>query len=653
MSSSIRVALPPPKPLMIYDGDCHFCTLWIRRWQHATGDRVDYLPYQDPTVRERFPEIPLERFETAVQLIAPGGSVTRAAEAVFGAIAANPKCTWLLELHQSSPGFRQATECAYSLVARHRMLFSFLTRLVWGNNVGPFRYDLVRRLFLRSLGLVYLIAIVSLWLQIPGLAGSHGILPVASTMQEVRRAANAAKMGFERYHLLPTFCWISASDASLNFQCAAGTFLAALLILGIAPAPCLFLLWMIYLSLSNVCGVFLGFQWDALLLETGFLAIFLAPLQWLPRHPSREAPPSRIVLWLLRWLLFRLMFESGVVKLLSGDPAWRHLTALNFHYETQPLPTWIGWYAWHLPSWLHRGDVLVVFFTELFVPFLIFLPRRPRQLAFGFFIVFQIAIILTGNYGFFNLLTIVLCLTLLDDDLLTTCSSACARRIGKLKSANVARSETDNPSRFQRKSAKQLRWPIQIPLLLLALVLVSSLVQFGRMFRFHISGPEPVLGVYQWLQPFESLNTYGLFAVMTTNRPEIIIEGSNDGAEWKPYEFRYKPGAPDHRPRFVAPYQPRLDWQMWFAALSDVQHNPWLVNFCVRLLQGSPQVLNLLGRNPFPEKPPRYIRAVLYEYEFTSMAEHRKKGAWWKRRRLGLYLPPISLRENSSEKDPP
>jgi hypothetical protein len=272
----------------------------------------------------------------------------------------------------------------------------------------------VRWVFLRSLGVIYLIAFVSLWAQIMGLIGRNGILPAESAMAAMRRGADAQHFGLERYHLVPTLCWFKATDGFLKFQCAAGTALAVLLIVGIAPAPCLFLLWLIYLSLATVCQDFLGFQWDILLLETGFLAIFLAPLQLWPGL-SRAAPPSRLVLWLLRWLLFKLMFESGCVKLLSGDPAWRSLTALRFHYETQPLPTWIGWYAHQLPAWAQAASAVVMFGIELFVPFLIFAPRRLRQWACLTLVFFQMLIFLTGNYCFFNLLTIALCLLLLDD----------------------------------------------------------------------------------------------------------------------------------------------------------------------------------------------------------------------------------------------
>jgi predicted DCC family thiol-disulfide oxidoreductase YuxK len=349
MKSDIRVAAPPPKPLMVFDGDCNFCKLWIRRWQQMTGDDVDYLPAQDPSVAKQFPEIPRRQFDTAVQLIEPSGAVYSGAESVFRLLSKNPKRQWLLRAYEKSSPIANITEWAYCFVAENRKFFSALTRWFWGRHVELPDYFLTRWIFLRALGAIYLVAFVSLWMQISGLIGHNGILPAGQFMSAVKQQCDAQGIGLERFHLLPTLCWFDPSDHFLNFQCAAGTVFSVLLIIGIAPTPCLALLWLFYLSLATVGRDFLGFQWDNLLLEAGFLAIFLAPLQLLP-YASREAPPSRIVLWLLRLLLFKLMFSSGCVKLLSGDPSWRNLTALTFHYQTQPLPTWIGWHAQQLPS---------------------------------------------------------------------------------------------------------------------------------------------------------------------------------------------------------------------------------------------------------------------------------------------------------------
>lgn len=665
---------------MVYDGDCNFCSLWIRRWQQTTGDHLDYLPFQDPSVAARFPEVSRGQFETAVQLVEPDGCVYGGAEAVFRALAQNPHEGWLLDWHEHSPVFAHASEWGYRMVARHRRFFSALTRLGWGRHVDPPTHNLVRWAFLRALGAIYLVAFVSLWVQIFGLVGSDGILPAKPAMDSMRNAADARHLGLDRYHLVPTLCWFKATDGFLNFQCAAGTTLAVLLIIGIAPAPCLFLLWLIYLSLATACREFLSFQWDILLLETGFLAIFLAPWQlWL--RLAGATPPSRLVLWLLRWLLFKLMFQSGCVKLLSGDPAWRNLTALTFHYETQPLPTWIGWYAHQLPVWAQKASALTMFGIELLVPFLIFAPRRLRRFACLILVFFQALIFLTGNYCFFNLLTVALCLLLLDDAALKAVLPSRLRNSLFLEKAertgtqwNASLPNTTNsqsgslghespalsptpqlaaPSSLASRPSplRPWHWPVQITVPLACVAIATSLIQFSAMFRSPIPWPRPMLAVYAWLEPFRTFNSYGLFAVMTTSRPEIIIEGSNDGVAWLPYEFKYKPGDVKRRPKFVAPHQPRLDWQMWFAALSTYRQNPWLVNFCLHLLEGSRPVQALLEHNPFPQAPPRYIRAVMYDYRFSDFAERHKTGAWWHRQEQGLYLPPLSLPAQGEPKE--
>lgn len=639
MKAAYKVASPPPKPLLVFDGDCNFCAIWIRRWRHITGDRLDYLPFQDSSVSTRFPEVPREQFESSVQLLESNGEVYSGAEAAFRALAHNPREQWLLEWYTHSAVFARTSERVYRFVARHRPFFSVLTRLLWGEHTEPPQHYLVRWLFLRSLAVIYLIAFISLWTQIGGLAGHNGILPAGATMEQLQHQFVSVNSGFERYHLFPTLCWFSSSDRFLNWQCAAGVFLSLLLLVGVAPAPALFLLWLIYLSLCTICREFLGFQWDILLLETGFIAIFFAPFSLFPRV-YRTNPPSRTVLWLLRWLLFCLMFQSGCVKLLSGDPAWHNLTALTYHYETQPLPTWLAWYANQLPLRFQKASTALMFAIELGVPFLIFAPRRIRFLACALLITLQIFILLTGNYCFFNLLTIVLCLSLFDD--------ACLRkylpsRLQRLLISQPLTLATDEP-----EVRNPLFWLRRISNFSLASILLgTSLVQFSSMFRVQAPWPAPIISAYQWFSPFRTFSNYGLFAVMTTSRPEIIIEGSNDGVTWSEYEFKYKPGDLKRRPKFVAPHQPRLDWQMWFAALGNFRQNPWFINFCVRLLQGSPEVLALLEHNPFPNAPPRYLRAVVYDYHFTGFDARRKTGGWWRRELRGDYLPAISLREEN------
>lgn len=473
------------------------------------------------------------------------------------------------------------------------------------------RHGGVQWLFLRLLALVYLAAFASLFVQVEGLVGSRGILPVSELLEWVR-----GRTGLEGYWLLPTLCWLGSGDGFLLGLCGAGAVLAGLLLFRIAPLPILFLLWALYLSLVNVSQLFLGYQWDHLLLETGFLAILLAPAGL---RPAATEPP-RAVLWLLRLLLFRLMFSSGMVKLLSGDPSWWSLTALEFHYWTQPLPTWIGYYAHQLPSSFHRASTAMTFVIEIAAPFLIFGPRRLRLVACGLLAGFQITIALTGNYAFFNLLTLALCLCLLDDEALPRWA------------------KPDEPSASSKRSPSWRPWVVAP--LAATLLLLSAAELFTVLGRRSLVAP--LFPLRRILAPLSLVNPYGLFAVMTTTRPEIVVEGSDDGETWRAYEFSWKPGDPRRRPAFVAPHQPRLDWQMWFAALGSCEDNPWLIRFLSRLLEASPPVVELLPKNPFPAGPPRFIRTNLYDYHFADLETHQREGVFWERRFLGPFCPVLS-----------
>jgi hypothetical protein len=324
------------------------------------------------------------------------------------------------------------------------------------------------------------------------------------------------------------------------------------------------------------------------------------------------------------------MFASGVVKLSSGDPTWWGLTALQVHYETQPLPTWIGWYSHQLPALFHRASAALMFVVELTVPFLILLPRRPRMAAAGIFTAFMALIGLTGNYGFFNLLAVALCITLLDDAFLVRFWPGKVREL--LRTPRIP-----GPGRRVRGVAVAVMAVFVLPL---------GCMTLARSFRRPVPWPKPMRLVEAYLSPFRIVSGYGLFASMTTTRDEIIVEGSNDGTTWLPYEFKWKPGDPARPPGFVEPHMPRLDWQMWFAALSDYRAQPWFQNFMVRLLQGSPEVLALVEKNPFPEAPPRSIRARRFEYHFTDFSQRRATGDWWRREERGIYFPPASLRSS-------
>jgi len=592
------------RPLLIFDGDCGFCRGWIARWKQITRDRLDYAPFQE--VADRFPEITQAEFQTSVHFIDTQGRHTRAAEAVCRLLAVGDR-QWPLWMYEHVPGARPFLEFLYRRIASHRTFFGYLTRWVWGAPPLQSTYQQTRALFLRGLALVYFLAFTSLIPQIAGLIGTDGILPAARFLEQ------AQSLGMQRFFLLPTLAWFSASTHVLQGFCIGGGLAALLAFLGFMPGFLFVVQWTLYVSVVTVGGDFLSFQWDALLLETGLMAIFFAPWRFTLRAAASD-PASRPILWLLRWLLFRLMLQSAWVKWFSGDPLWHHLTALTVHFETQPLPNIIAWWAHHLPVAILKILCAGLFYIEGVVPFFIFAPRRARFAACGLLILLQSLIALSGNYCFFNVLTLVLCVTLLDDQLLRSVA----------------------PSFGDREKKNVFKSGVAFSLFLL------SCMFWG--FQMGWRPPAPIRRVAQAVYPFRSVNDYGLFAVMTPTRPEIEIEGSADGKTWKVYEFKYKPQALNRRPMQVAPYQPRLDWQMWFAALSDYQHTPWFLSFCLRLLQGSEPVLSLLKANPFPGNPPRYIRAMIYEYHFTSLEEHRLTGQWWKRQYKGEYLPSISLR---------
>jgi hypothetical protein len=483
---------------------------------------------------------------------------------------------------------------------------------------GQGSYVLASWLFLRFLGVIYLAAFVSLARQIKGLIGRDGILPAANFL-DLR-----AHRGINRFHQLPTLCWFNSSDGFLLFLAWGGAALALLLIIGFAPVLVLVLLWVFYLSLFTVCRLFLGYQWDILLLEMGFLAIFLASLEATPHLPGSTAPP-RVILWLFWWLLFRLMFSSGIVKIRSGDATWRNFTALYFHYETQPLPTPIAWHAHQLPSRVHRISTVIMLAIEIVVPCFIFGVPGDRHVISLLFIILMVLIQLSGNYCFFNLQGIALSILLLDDRFLAPVFQVA---IPSLK--------------LPLQVAPAPLWMNWLSVLVCIIIITLSVEAMARLFRAIVAWPNWLLRYFNWLAPFNLVNSYGLFSVMTTERPEIIVEGSADGTEWKPYEFRWKPGDVKRRPRFAAPHQPRLDWQMWFAALGYYQNNSWLECFLEKLLAASPDVLSLLMTNPFPNQPPRYVRAILYDYRFTDRATRRATGAWWRRERRGAYSPIVS-----------
>jgi len=604
------------KPFLIYDGDCAFCIYWVRYWQRLTGPRVTYAPYQE--VAAQYPEIPLAAFRRAVQYIAPDGKIASGAEASFLTLSHGGKGLWLA-LYEHLPGFAEVAEHMYALIAWQRGALYRPSLWLWGRAYEPPRFDLVSWLFLRAIGLIYLAAFISFGVQALGLIGSHGILPLSEFIGDIR-----SQVGVDRYWRFPMVFWLDQSDLAIQAICWTGAALSLLLIFNVLPRLSLFFLYAFYLSLVYAGQIFMSFQWDALLLESGVLALYLNVV-------------TKPGIWLLRWLLFRFMFLSGSVKLLSGDPNWANLSALSYHFQTQPLPTPLAWYAHHLPHDVLTASTVATFVIELGLPFLIFCPRRLRFVAAFGILLLEALILLTGNYTFFNLLAMAICLVLFDDAAL----------------GNVL---PQHLTRFVQRRVQNIQLGKLVSFAAGAfavLIVLVSLVQIHAIFGGRMSFL--AMWINAEIAPLYLVNTYGLFAVMTTVRPEIIVEGSDDGVHWREYTFKYKPGDVSRPPLWNIPHQPRLDWQMWFAALGTTSDNPWFFAFLRRLLENSPEVTALLGRNPFafPHKPPLYVRALLYDYRYSSREEKETTGAWWVRQLEGVYYPATALRLESDGMIPP
>jgi predicted DCC family thiol-disulfide oxidoreductase YuxK len=601
------------RPVVLYDKDCGFCRRWVARWKARTEGRVWFTPAR--LALRWLLGIRGTEAQRAMQLVEPSGAVFQGAEAAFRMLLSSPRrgTRWFARLGLF-PGVRTVAKGVYRVVASHRPMAARVDRLLFGrSHVGPSEYRLVRWLFLRLLGGTYLIAFTSLGRQVLGLFGSRGINP----FQERVDSEQLRRLGQKRFLLIPSVFWLGASDAALVRGCRAGQLLSLSLMFNVAPKLSASALWGLYLSYVSMSRDFLSFQWDALLLEMGLLGAWTAPWGLRP-GPGREAPSSMDVL-LFRALVFRLYLGSGLSKLQSGDRTWRELTAMKHYYETAPLPTRGGWYAHHQPEAAQKATTAATLAMETAVPLLTFTPRRPRQLAFTLFSLLQATIGATGNYGFFNLQSLALGLWLLDDEALS--------QVLPMVPREPARQRPLWRSLFGSAAA--------MPFLVLG---ASELLA-----RFRL--PRRLPPALEWLEdrarPLRAVNPYGLFSVMTVRRPEITIEGSDDGEHWKEYPFRYKVSGLNTPPKQVAPHQPRLDWQMWFAALGSPPR--WFMVLLARLLEGSPEVLGLLAGNPFPDKPPRYVRAVLHDYRMTDLATRRSTGQWWTRETLGLYVPPVTL----------
>ncbi|MGI8958778.1 MAG: lipase maturation factor family protein [Bryobacteraceae bacterium] len=464
-------------------------------------------------------------------------------------------------------------------------------------------YWITRLLLYRGLGVICLVAFLVALNQFRALLGERGLLPVPLFVKQVP------------FRVSPSLFYLAPRDVAFTVAAWAGIILSCLVITGIAERYGTWLsvaawaaIYLLYLSFVNVGQTFYAFGWESILLEACFFAMFLG---------SSNVVPQRVPIWLFRWLLFRIMFGAGLIKL-RGDPCWRDFTCLNYYYETQPMPNPLSWYFHWAPQWLNKGGVLFNHFSEMLIPFAYFLPQPISGIAGLITIFFQLSIIISGNLSWLNWLTLVLAFSTLDGKFLSTLVS-------------FAPPAMHPPAR----AAEWVNYGIGGLVVVLSVPVVLNMVSARQIMNLNFN-------------PLHLVGTYGAFGSITRPRYEVIVEGTDESVittatRWRAYEFKGKPGEINRAPPQIAPYHLRLDWLMWFAAMSSYQDYPWFVNFVAKLLEGDSATLSLLQTNPFPEKPPRYVRALLYEYHFTTPQERKQSGAWWKRTLTGAYFPAVSL----------
>jgi lipase maturation factor 1 len=531
-------------------------------------------------------------------------------------------------------------------------------RWLFDSRHGPAERLIPRWIFLRALGLIYFSAFYSLFFQIKGLMGPQGVLPAQHYLAAVARA-----LGPMRFWYAPSLFWISAGSGMLMTTMIVGLVASVVAFLNVWPRFSLFVCFVCFLSFVSATNVWSNYQSDGMLLEAGFIALFFAPPGFLPGWGT-DHPPSRASLFLLQWEWFRIYFESGMVKLLSGDIQWRNFTAMDEYYQNGPLPTWIGWYVEHLPHWFHAASTVGTLVLELGLVFMLFFPRRIRIVCFFIVTPWEAGVILTANYTFLNYLVLSLGFLLLDDKFLRRFVPARFRPLEPVVTATAEVRDEPPLSILSTGDAEQrpsdpapgpdlprlgLRAPFArhwrafsfaVSVVILSWIAYDTTVEMIAM-PLH-GAPLPTAPIAA-LDPFRIANQYGLFAVMTRGRYEIEFQGSNDGENWNAYPFRYKPQALNETPGIYAPYQPRFEWNLWFASLGDWRQNDLVPATEMCLLTNDPDVLGLFSSNPFPRSPPRFTRAVLWQYWFTSRDEKRRTGDWWRRQWLGLYAPELTL----------
>ena len=685
---------------MVWDGDCGFCKLCADRFGDYRDKKVKLVSYQE--LSKKYPDAPKEDFSKSVFLFTPSGNSYSGAEAIFRFFAEYSWRGWAFNLYQKSKPFSFLSEWAYRLVANHRNKFKLLVNFFYGKSFIQSSFHTSGWLFARFLGLTIFFAFISLWSQISGLIGSSGIAPFSEYLSQLQSSFSDDK-NFLKWLIKPTLLWFFEGDSGLDFLFLSGTVASIFLFFGFIPHISVLIIWICYLSFVVVSRPFLNFQWDLLLLETVLISFLFLP--WVIREKIGSGKESNLIgRWLVWLLLFKLMFESGVVKFTyfggDGSNHWINLSALDFHFWTQPIPSQFSWYFHWLPGMFHKLSLIIAYIVELIFPFFIFLPRRFRNISCAGFIFLQVMIIITGNYGFFNLLTIALCLTLIDD-----------QSIPENLKKYFIRFNSNFPMDSRYLYIKNFIGVFHLIVFLITGLFFLRLDFYGNKKNKSNDYFQPsfiTTSLVELVRFSRSINSYGLFRVMTDTRPEIIISYSDDGEKWEPYLFRYKPVELNTPPRFFLPHMPRLDWQLWFEALyierlikspvplslykrflevmikndiregditierfftkselSDlnkldkrsrqaylnnwqfyirnyIDHSYWFGLFLRGLAKKSPSIHDLLSLKNTIISEPKWLRIELYYYNFSSPKD-KEIGFWWSRKKIEEFSLSVFL----------
>ncbi len=686
----------PNQPIMIWDGSCEFCKMCAKRFNSYQPKKVELISFQN--LHKKYPKAPNIDYSSSVALITKKGNMYRGASAVFRFFLENSSKGFLHTAYNKFDFFASFSEKVYSLIASNRSIFRRLILIFWGKDFTKPTYKLSRWLFGRTLGITITIAFLSIWYQSDGLIGSGGVLPYKDDLKSVLESVDSGSVLENKFEIRPTILWFLPNSYGLELIFIIGTLSGLLLILGLVPALATALSWICYLSITVVSAPFLNFQWDQLLIETTMLSVFYLP--WVSRDKVSAIRDHNTLGKLIIWiLLFKLIFQSGLVKVtyidVDGTNAWLNLSALKYHYWSQPIPNSFSWYFHWLPSWFHKFSVILTVLIELLLPFFIFFPRNFKRIAFAGIVFLQGMIIFTGNYGFFNLLSIVLCIPLLDDNCFP-------EKIKKIMSC----SDIKEP---KKSYFNILKFILSIFFFLLSVIITGyylnqnlkgNKIQFIEKLKNEENSIfRKIIGDYQFLR---TMNSYGLFRVMTTKRPEIVVSTSSDGKRWEEINFLFKPTDIEQKPKFIFPYMPRLDWQMWFESLyleklldypflillyerfleqviihgnfvpnmdynklltkkeldiiskmeksnklqtiknikqnidSIANHSYWFANLIKSIAQNNEGVFYLLNQDLVKKNPPKYISIDLYHYKFSNKNK-KADGFWWSRTHLKSF----------------